>query len=40
MLMEADKSQGLMGEPASRMSRRDDGIVLVQMLVDLKSGKS
>ena len=39
MIMEADKSQGLVGEPESQMSRRNDGIVLVQMLVDLKSGK-
>ena len=40
MIMEADKSQVLVGEPASQMSRRNDGIVLVQMLVDLKSGTS
>lgn len=39
MIMEADKSQGLKGKPASQMSRRDDGIVLVQTLVDLRSGK-
>ena len=40
MIMKTDKSQGLKGEPASPMSRRDDGIVLVQTLVDLRSGKS